>query len=93
MRGRIVFTTEGTKRYYLNDEEVSKEVFEGKWPKKEPGLPMIAPIQNWADENNGKGREITQLRDSPTSPKVYARNPAHALELAKTKGFDRAERT
>lgn len=92
-RGRIVYHREGGCTYQINGREVSRKEWDKSFPSKEIGPTYVAPIQDWSSENGGRGREISQLREDPTAPRVFAHNPSHAMELAKKRGYDRAERT
>lgn len=90
-RGRITYK-DGRCTYSVDGQDVSKEEWDKAFPSKEIGPTYVAPIQDWSSENGGRGREISQLREDPTAPRVYAKTPSHAMELAKRKGYDRAER-
>lgn len=43
---------------------------------------------DWSNENGGRGREISQLKESLDSPPVYARSPNEARDLALRKGWE-----
>ena len=92
-RGKIYFHHDGTTTYQVDGKKVTKKKWDQVFPSKELGATYLAPIQDWASENNGRGREISQLRETPNSPRVYASSPSHAMELAKRRGYEQPERS
>lgn len=54
-----------------------------------PGLSM--PDMHWEDENDGRGRYITQLASKKQDPNAYCRSREEIREKAKKAGFTRIE--
>lgn len=90
----ITFKENGTKTYQVDGRPSTKEEVDRLFPSKIEGVvksgkvPVCRmPDMGWEQENDGRGRYITQLADGIGDQKAYCRSRTEAMEKAKRAGW------
>jgi hypothetical protein len=97
--GLSITFTKGRKIYHIDGKEVTQEEADRRYPSKPfEGMPrtLFSTLENWASENNGKGRYISQLADKGPGrddPNAYCRSQREAIDKAKVAGFQTIEKS